>query len=87
MLTKCMALEFGPHNVRVNCIRPSFMQTGLVDNPDVMSEMTKNVVSAQIIQKLLTTDQTADLVIFLSSNKSAMITAEEILIDGGLLAK
>lgn len=86
MLTKCLAVELGEKNIRSNCIRPSLMSTGLIESPAAMKFMLEQVLERQIIKKQLETNQAADLVIFLSSAKSAMITAEDIVIDAGLLA-
>jgi len=85
MLTKCLAVELGPKNIRVNCIRPTWMTTGLVNDPANMKKLLDMAVSRQIIKKEMQTNQAADLVIFLSSSKSAMITAEDVVIDAGLL--
>ncbi|CAG7693754.1 unnamed protein product [Allacma fusca] len=85
MLTKCQAIEFGPNNVRVNSIRPTVMKTGLVTNPVEFQYLTDNLQNNQIISKLLEASEAAELVVFLSSSKSAMITGEEVVIDGGYL--
>ncbi|CAG7831863.1 unnamed protein product [Allacma fusca] len=84
MLTKCQAVEFGPHDVRVNSIRPTLMATGLVKNPEIFQTLFDAVQKKQIIKKPLETQEVAQLVVFLSSSQAGMITGEEIAIDAGI---
>ncbi|CAL8129024.1 unnamed protein product [Orchesella dallaii] len=84
MLTKSVAVELAVHNIRTNCIAP-----GLVDAP--MAKPHDPVVAANIekliarlpIKRAINTNEVADLVMFLLSPLSAMITGETVMIDGG----
>jgi L-xylulose reductase len=44
------------------------------------------LVSRQVVKRLLTTEETAELILYLSSTASAMIVGEDVLIDGGIFA-
>ena len=85
MLTRCMALEYAPFNVRANCIRPSLQASGLTGNQAVVDALIENELAKQVVKKPLDPSEVADLVVYLSSNKSSMVTGEDIGIDGGLL--
>lgn len=62
-LAKSWAAENAPFNITSNCISPSFMQTGLTGDTD--ERMIEEMVRAHPCRKLLTTQETADAVIFL----------------------
>jgi len=86
-LTKSMALELGPHNIRVNCVRPSIMLTNFVNDPakkDLAIQIFKTLTERQVTKSVLTVEETADSVLFLSSDASSMVNGSSILVDGGL---
>jgi len=87
MMTKCMAKELGPHGIRVNCVRPTVM-------PTTLFEPVKHLIgsfelfsipflSVAPIPRALEPTETADLILFLASPAAAMITGEDVAIDGG----
>jgi len=87
MLTKCSAAELGQHNIRVNCVRPTGMDTAMQGNvaqnhPEIFQEFIP-LAKRQVIKERLKTTNVADLVLFLSSPQSAMITGEGVAIDCG----
>lgn len=84
MLTRCMALEYGPSNVRANCICPSLQTSGLSGDQAIVDALVENELAKQVIEKPVTAADVAELALFLSSSKSSMITGEDITMDGGL---
>src|SRR3954468_2813887 len=84
MLTKCLAIEWGPEGVRVNSIAP-----GAVDDTEGMKrlaptpEIRKRVTSAIPLQRFATKDEIADLALFLSSDAAKFITGAVMVCDGG----
>ncbi|XP_014207981.1 L-xylulose reductase-like [Copidosoma floridanum] len=86
MLTKTMALELGPKNIRVNCVLPTVCLTGLgklfIDD-EKRSNMMKNRIP---LDRFVEPNEIVDAVIFLLSDRSSMITGVELPIDGGFLA-
>ena len=87
MLTRTSATELGKHNIRVNTVRPGGMKTELykdvMKSPELAQEVPK-YLDRQVIKKQLETSDTANLVYFLSSSQSSMITGEDVAVDGGL---
>lgn len=84
--TKAMSLEFGPSNIRINTICPTFIQTPLTqptfDDPDKRRWILDKI-------KLGRAGKVEDImgaVAFLASDASAMVTGTSMLIDGGWTA-
>lgn len=84
MLTKCLAIEWGPQGVRVNSIAP-----GAVDDTEGMKrlaptpEIRKHFTRTVPLGRFATKDEIADLAIFLSSDAAAFITGAIVVCDGG----
>jgi NAD(P)-dependent dehydrogenase (short-subunit alcohol dehydrogenase family) len=77
-LTREMANDMAPLNVRVNAIAPGEIDT------EILSPGTAGIVETQIpLRRLGTVQEVADLVEFLCSEKASYITGAEIPIDGG----
>jgi NAD(P)-dependent dehydrogenase (short-subunit alcohol dehydrogenase family) len=84
--TKAMALEFGPHKIRINTICPTFILTELTqstfDDPDKRAWVLDKI-------KLGRAGEVQDLmgaVVYLASNASALVTGTSMLVDGGWTA-
>jgi NAD(P)-dependent dehydrogenase (short-subunit alcohol dehydrogenase family) len=84
MLTKCLAIEWGPEGVRVNSIAP-----GAVDDTEGMRrlaptpEIRKQFARSIPLQRFATKDEIADLALFLSSDAAKFITGAVVVCDGG----
>src|SRR5215208_2669029 len=84
MLTKCLAIEWGPDGVRVNSIAP-----GAVEDTEGMQrlaptpEIRKQLARAIPLQRFATKDEIADLALFLCSDAAKFITGAVVVCDGG----
>jgi L-xylulose reductase len=88
MLTKSMAIELAEHNIRVNCVCPTYMITPLTkDYIEKNPEKFEGILNRQAIKRFAQPEETADSVIFLSGPGSTMITGEALGVDGGYLAQ
>jgi len=87
MMTKCMARELGPHGIRVNCIRPDAMRTTLFDpiipQGETFDTWMEPFLASSPIPRVLETTEAAELILFLCGSNAAMITGEDVAIDGG----
>lgn len=81
--TKSIALELGSRNIRCNAVAPGFIETEMTDalNPDVV----KGWREAIPLKRGGTTEDVANLVLFLASDLSSYITGQVINVDGGML--
>jgi 2-deoxy-D-gluconate 3-dehydrogenase len=85
-MTKAMAIEWGPRNIRVNTICPTFIRTPLTE-PTFADPEKRAWIESKI--KLPRIAEVADImgaVTFLASEASAMVTGTALLIDGGWTA-
>ncbi len=84
MLTKVMAHEFAPHNIRVNCIAPGWIKTELTrpfwDNPERSKEVTDTVA----MNRWAAVEEMASAALFLASDMSSYVTGHTLVADGGI---
>jgi 3-oxoacyl-[acyl-carrier protein] reductase len=82
-LTKTLAKEFATRNIQVNAVAPGFIQTAMTDK---LTEADKQKLTSQIpMQRLGSSLDVANAVLFLSSSLSDYITGDVLAIDGGLI--
>ena len=85
-MTKAMAIEWGPRNIRVNTICPTFIRTPLTEA--TFSDPVRRAWIDDKI-KLPRVGEVEDImgaVLFLASDASAMVTGTSLLVDGGWTA-
>lgn len=84
-LTKSAALEYGTRQIRVNAVGPGFIMTPLLKNmsPDAL----KAVEGMHAVGRLGTTDEVAQIVLWLSSDHASFVTGAYYPVDGGYLAQ
>lgn len=82
-LARNLAVEYGEHNVRVNCIAPGLIKTdfarALWENPDTLQRATSTTPLRRIGQP----DEIAGAAVFLASAAGSFMTGQSIVIDGG----
>ena len=82
-LARAAALEVAPHNVRVNCIVPGFIDTPLLENIDhAAAEMLKTMVPQGRIGSAA---ELAEVAAFLLSDAASHVTGQSWAVDGGVL--
>jgi len=89
-LTKAMAIDYGPHNIRVNCICP-----GMVLNERVQAFVERArkegrlepILADYPLGRLGTTEEVARVAAFLASDDASWITGAAIPVDGGYTAR
>jgi NAD(P)-dependent dehydrogenase (short-subunit alcohol dehydrogenase family) len=85
-LTKATALEYAPKNIRVNSIGPGYIMTPLLTN--ALDEATlKQIENLHPIGRLGTSEEVAELILWLGSSKSSFVTGSYYPVDGGYLAQ
>lgn len=85
-LTKTAALEYGTQNIRINAICPGFIKTPLLDK-SLNEESLSYLASKHAMMRLGTSEEVAQLALWLASDDSSFVTGSEYLIDGGYTAQ
>ena len=82
-LARNLAVEYGQHNVRVNCIAPGLIKTdfarALWENPDNL----KYALATTPMKRIGEPDEIAGAAVFLASDAGRYMTGQQIVIDGG----
>ena len=82
-LARNLAVELGPHNVRVNCVAPGIVKTdfarALWENPRI----ARAAEAATPLRRLGEPDDVAGTIVYLSSDAARYVTGQCIVIDGG----
>ncbi|KQW00307.1 SDR family oxidoreductase [Rhizobacter sp. Root1221] len=82
-LARNLAVEFGPHNVRVNCIAPGLIKTdfakALWENPETL----KRATSTTPLRRIGEPDEIAGAAVFLASRAGSFMTGHGLVVDGG----
>jgi NAD(P)-dependent dehydrogenase (short-subunit alcohol dehydrogenase family) len=83
-LARNLAVEYGRHNVRVNCIAPGLIKTdfarALWENPETLKRATAGAPLGRIGEP----DEIAGAAIFLASQAASFVTGQAIVVDGGV---
>jgi NAD(P)-dependent dehydrogenase (short-subunit alcohol dehydrogenase family) len=87
-LTKCLAVEWGKHNITVNAVAPTFISTpgtseALAD-PGFRADVLERIAGLHRVGEPM---DVAGAVVFLASPAASLITGDTILIDGGWTAR
>jgi NAD(P)-dependent dehydrogenase (short-subunit alcohol dehydrogenase family) len=87
-LTKCLAIEWGKYNIRVNAVAPTFIRTpgteSALANPAFRTDVIERIAAFHHIGEPM---DVAGAVVFLASPAASLITGHTLLIDGGWTAR
>jgi NAD(P)-dependent dehydrogenase (short-subunit alcohol dehydrogenase family) len=85
-MTKSMAIEWGPHGIRVNTLCPTFIRTPLAEQTLQNPERKAWVLSKIKLGRLGEVTDIMGAVAFLASDAAALITGTALMVDGGWTA-
>ena len=93
-LSNCVAMQLGEQNVRVNCISPGGIATGIFGKafglPPEAAEKSVEAIKAglaklQPVPRAGLTDDIANAAVFLASDQSSFVNGHNLVVDGGLV--
>ena len=85
--TKAMAIELAPHNIRVNSIGPTFLETPMT-RPFFENKAFRDEVLSKIkLGRLGQLDELSGAIVFLASDASSLMTGAALVLDGGWTAE
>lgn len=85
-MTRCLAVEWAPNNIRVNAVAPTFVRTDgtrkWLDDPQFL----ESVIDRIPLGRVGTTQEISQPVVFLASSAASLVTGATLAIDGGWTA-
>jgi 3alpha(or 20beta)-hydroxysteroid dehydrogenase len=86
-MSKVAALELGPKGIRVNSVHPGMIETDMVKDAAGGHDVDLSPAAKRIpLRRMGTSDDIAEVVLFLASDRSAYVTGAELAADGGATA-
>ncbi|MEM2761136.1 MAG: SDR family oxidoreductase [Nitrososphaerales archaeon] len=87
MFTKSIALEYGPYNIRVNCVCPGTVR-GRFLQPYLEDEKAREVLNAaQPLGRIGEPEDVANAILYFVSDSSSWVTGAVLTVDGGITTK
>ena len=84
-LTRTLARDLGVYNIRVNCIVPGWIITERQKKLWLTPEIKKTQLERQCIKRMLMPEDISKPVLFFASDQSSGCTAQNYVIDGGIV--
>jgi len=86
-LTRQIALEYAPNNIRCNCVCPGIVETDMLKRSmEVQPEFVQPFIDNHPMGRVATPEEVADAVVFLASDEARFITGVSLPVDGGYLS-
>lgn len=83
MLTRQLALELGPFNIRVNALAPGVVKTGFNENIWKDPEIAEHLSSTIPLGRMAEPEDVAGAALFLASDESRYVTGDILTVNGG----
>ena len=86
LMTKSMALDYGPAGIRVNCLCPGLILTPLTDVVQRAKPVLDQMVSWHALGRAGRPEEVAAAALFLASDDASFVTGHALVVDGGWTA-
>jgi NAD(P)-dependent dehydrogenase (short-subunit alcohol dehydrogenase family) len=86
LMTKSMALDYGPAGIRVNCLCPGLILTPLTDMVQRAKPVLDQMVSWHALGRAGRPEEVAAAALFLASDDASFVTGHALVVDGGWTA-
>ncbi len=82
-MSRALARQYGPYNIRVNCLMPGWVMTQRQVEQWLTSEAEEKLLESQALKKKLFPEDIARMVLFMAAEDSRMYTKMELVLDAG----
>jgi len=82
-LTRSLARDYGPYNIRVNAVAPGWIMTERQIEKWLTPEGEEELMRRQCLKRKLVPDEIAKFVVFLASDEASACTSQHYVVDGG----
>ena len=82
--TRSLAIELGPHGIRVNSVAPGVVDTAMWARNKAIPGVIEEIEALTPLRRWATPEDVADVVAFLASDAARFVTGETVCVDGGL---
>lgn len=88
-LTKTAALEYSDQGIRINAVCPGFIETPMLERAGITSdeEAKEQTISLHPIGRLGESDEVAEAIVWIASEKASFISGHSLMVDGGYIAR
>jgi NAD(P)-dependent dehydrogenase (short-subunit alcohol dehydrogenase family) len=86
-LTRALAVEWAPHQIRVNAIAPTWVETDFIKSLMAQPDLIEKIKGITPLGRLAKPEDIVGAVVFLCSPCSSMVTGHTLAVDGGFLAQ
>lgn len=86
LVTKVLAMEWGPHEILVNAVAPTFVETEMTKPMLADPQFREYALAKNVLKRFGTTDDVAGAVIYLASQAANLVTGHILLVDAGWTA-
>jgi NAD(P)-dependent dehydrogenase (short-subunit alcohol dehydrogenase family) len=90
-LTRAIALDMAPRNIRANCVCPGVIDTpmadGFIDQADDSAALRQEYEALSPLNRLGTPREIANCILFLASDESSFVTGAALVADGGTIIR
>jgi NAD(P)-dependent dehydrogenase (short-subunit alcohol dehydrogenase family) len=85
-MTRALAVEYAPFNIRVNAISPGFVATALTERVLRVPAFAKALIDQTPMRRFGEPEEVARAALFLASDDASFVTGAELIVDGGMSA-
>jgi len=88
LLTRNMAIDYGRHGIRVNCLCPGFIRTPLIAmlSAPELAAVDRAITDAHMLGRMGQPEEVAAAALFLASDEASFVTGHALCVDGGFVA-
>jgi 2-deoxy-D-gluconate 3-dehydrogenase len=86
-MTRALAVEWAPYNIRVNAVAPTYVNTPFIAPLLAQPELVARIKAMTPLGRLAEPEEVALAILFLASPAARMITGHTLAVDGGFLAQ